>query len=64
MIAFSATLDRELGGSVHRALMRIDHELREADRADRSGQARTPEQRRADALVVLVFRLAEAKVVT
>jgi hypothetical protein len=64
-IAFSATLDRELGGSICRAVMRIEQELYDADRAGRLGvHSRTPEQRRADALVALVLRIAEPKAAT
>jgi hypothetical protein len=61
-IAVSARLGRELGGSIYRALIRIEQELYDADRASRHGvHSRTPEQRRADALVALVLRVADAK---
>ena len=61
MIRFSAMLDRELGEPLLRALTRIERELLDQDRHRGAGvHARTPAQRRADALVVLVDRLAEA----
>jgi hypothetical protein len=45
--------------------MRIEQELYDADRAGRLGvHSRTPEQRRADALVALVLRIAEPKAAT
>jgi hypothetical protein len=60
MLHCSVTLVPELGGPLLRALMRVEAELlaHDADRLEITGEAcRSPEQRRADALVALVLRL-------
>jgi len=59
-VRISATLDREVGEPLQRALVRIEGELLAQDRRGGGADARTAGQRRADALVVLVDRLAEA----
>jgi hypothetical protein len=60
----SARLDRELADPLLRALIRIEAELLAED-ANLIGSSdtalRTPEQRRADALVALGLRVAEAR---
>jgi hypothetical protein len=60
----SLQLDRELGDPLLRALIRVEAELlaEDADQIGRSDAApRTAEQRRADALVALALRLADAR---
>ncbi len=60
----SAQLDRELADPLVRALMRIEAELlaEDADLIGTSDTAlRTPEQRRADALVALGLRVVDAR---
>jgi hypothetical protein len=60
----SVQLDRDLGDPLRRALMRVEAELlaKDADAIGRSDTAvRTVEQRRADALVALGLRLADAR---
>ncbi len=60
----SAHLDREVADPLVRALMRIEAELlaEDANLIGSSGTAlRNPEQRRADALVALGLRVAEAR---
>jgi hypothetical protein len=59
-VRISATLDREVGEPLHRALVRIERELLAQNRRDGGADSPTAGQRRADALVVLVDRLAEA----
>lgn len=64
IVRFSALLDRELGHPLQRALMRIEGELLAQDAEQvgkRDSESRTAEQRRADALVALVLRLADAR---
>jgi hypothetical protein len=60
----SARFDREFGAPLLRALMRVEAELLTED-ADLIGKAdtqlRTPEERRADALVALSLRVADAR---
>jgi hypothetical protein len=64
MINVTAQLDRDLGPPFLRALMRVEAELLVHD-ADLVGgsevENRTPDQRRADALVALVLRITEAR---
>ncbi len=57
MVQLSATLDRELGAPLQRALLRIERELLNADLAGGGPIERTSEQRGADAFVLLVERL-------
>lgn len=64
MINVNATLDRDLGLPFLRALMRVEAEFlaHDADLIGRSeAQTRTTDQRRADALVALVLRIAEQR---
>lgn len=64
MVRVSASMDPELGRSFLRALERMEQELLVGD-TERIGNGdtvfRTSEQRRADALVALVLRLADAR---
>lgn len=60
-VKVSALLDRELGEPLYRALTRIERELRTGDAVGMPRvHVRTPEQRRVDALVALVHRVAES----
>jgi hypothetical protein len=64
MVRFSATLDRELGMPLQRALIRMERELLLNDIEHQGGSGprmRTPDERRADALVALAVRLVEAQ---
>ncbi len=63
MMSFSMELEPRLGTPFMRALMRVEAELLLED-ADRFGEndheVRTNEQRAADALVALAFRVTDA----
>lgn len=60
-VRLSATLSRELGEPLLRALTWIERELLDLDRSrGGGGPVRTTAQRRADALVVLAERLTQA----
>jgi hypothetical protein len=59
-VRISATLDRELGEPLRRALTRVERKLLNEDRRRGGTHSRTAGERRADALVVLALRLAEA----
>ena len=64
MTRFTSLLDRDLGLPLLRALMRVEAELlaHDADLLGRSEpEIRTTDQRRADALVALVLRIADAR---
>lgn len=60
MVEVSATLERELGGPLLRAVETIEQELLDDDVARRAVHTRTPAERRADAFVLLFDRLSEA----
>lgn len=62
-IHLQADMDQEIGDPFARALMRVEADLilQDADKVGSDGyEERTPSQRRADALVELVTRCAEA----
>lgn len=58
-VEVSATLERDLGGPLLRAIETIEQELLDEDVARRAVHTRTPVQRRADAFVLLSDRLSE-----
>ena len=60
MVEASATLDRDLGGPLLRAVKAIEQELLDEDVARRAVHTRTPAQRRADAFILLFERLSVA----
>jgi hypothetical protein len=64
MVHFELELEGALGAPLARALMRVEAELltNDAERivAGSPEEGRTPEQRRADALVALVLRVGDA----
>ncbi len=60
MVEGSAKLDPDLGRPLLRAVETIEQELLDEDVAQRAVHARTPDQRRADAFVLLFDRLSEA----
>jgi hypothetical protein len=63
-VGVTAQLDRDIGQPLQRAIMRIESELlaHDADLIGTSGaEIRTPGERRADALIALVLRVADAR---
>jgi hypothetical protein len=63
MVRITAEMGHDLGSSFVRALMRVEAELLAQDAEMLRGsesEFRTPDQRRADALVALVLRVTDA----
>jgi hypothetical protein len=60
MVEASAKLGRDLGRPLLRAVETIEQELLDEDVARRAVHSRTPDQRQADAFVLLFDRLCEA----
>lgn len=61
MFEVSARLEPDLGRPLLRAIETIEQELLDEEQARRAAHTRTPDQRRADAFVVLFDRLIEAQ---
>lgn len=60
MVELTGSLEPELGNPLWRAVLRIERELLAQDAAQGVPDARTTEQRRADAFVLLVERLTSS----
>ena len=60
MVKVSARLENDVGRPLLRAVETIEQELLDEDVAQSAVYSRTPDQRRADAFVLLFHRLSEA----